>query len=49
VIAGTSHRHVRYRVVIKNGHWLRHRVAALDFRRLITLGLDRDGTGWALT
>lgn len=44
-----GNRRVRYRGVIKNSHWLHHRVAALNLRRLITLGLDHDGTAWALT
>jgi len=43
-----GNRRVRYRGVIKNDHWLHHRAAALDLRRLITLGLDHNGTGWAL-
>jgi hypothetical protein len=39
---------VRYRGVIKNDHWLHHRAAAINLRRLITLGLDRCGNTWAL-
>jgi IS5 family transposase len=43
-----GNRKVRYRGVTKNDHWLHHRTAALNLRRLITLGLDHDGTTWAL-
>ena len=39
---------VRYRGIIKNDHWLHHRAAALNLRRLITLGLNHTGTTWAL-
>ena len=41
-------RKVRYRGVAKNDRWLHHRAAAINLRRLITLGLDRNGTAWAL-
>ena len=34
-----GNRRVRYRGVAKNDHWLHHRAAALNLRRLITLGL----------
>lgn len=44
-----GNRRVRYRGVIKNDHWLHHRVAALNLRRLLTLGLVHDGTTWALS
>jgi IS5 family transposase len=43
-----GNRKVRYRGVAKNDHWLHHRAAALNLRRLITLGLDHDGTAWAI-
>jgi IS5 family transposase len=43
-----GNRKVRYRGVIKNDHWLHHRAAAINLRRLITLGLDRCGNTWAL-
>jgi IS5 family transposase len=43
-----GNRRVRYRGVIKNDHWLHHRAAALNLRRLINLGLGHDGTAWAL-
>jgi IS5 family transposase len=43
-----GNRKVRYRGVTKNDHWLHLRVAALNLRRLLTLGLTRNATGWAL-
>jgi Transposase DDE domain/Transposase domain (DUF772) len=43
-----GNRKVRYRGVTKNDHWLHHRTAALNLRRLITLGLDRTGNTWAM-
>jgi Transposase DDE domain/Transposase domain (DUF772) len=43
-----GNRKVRYRGVIKNDHWLHHRAAALNLRRLITMGLDRTGNTWAI-
>jgi transposase len=44
-----GNRRVRYRGVAKNDHWLHHRAAALNLRRLISLGLDHDGTVWAIS
>jgi IS5 family transposase len=44
-----GNRRVRYRGISKNDHWLHHRVAALNLRRLITLGLDHDGSAWVLS
>jgi hypothetical protein len=44
-----GNRKVRYRGVAKNDHWLHNRAAALNLRRLINLGLHRDGTAWALS
>ncbi len=43
-----GNRRVRYRGVTKNDHWLHHRTAALNLRRMITLGLQRTGTTWAI-
>jgi hypothetical protein len=37
-------RRLRYRGTTKNDHWLHHRVAALNLRRLINLGLAHNGT-----
>jgi IS5 family transposase len=44
-----GNRRLRYRGVIKNDHWLHHRAAALNLRRLINLGVAYDGTAWALS
>jgi Transposase DDE domain/Transposase domain (DUF772) len=41
-------RKLRYRGVTKNDHWLHHRIAALNLRRLIALGLTRHTGTWAL-
>ena len=43
-----GNRKVRYRGVAKNDRWLHHRTAALNLRRLITLGLNHTGTTWAI-
>lgn len=43
-----GNRKVRYRGVAKNNHWLRHRAAALNLRRLINLGLTNTGSTWAI-
>jgi IS5 family transposase len=42
-----GHRRVRYRGVARNQLGLSHRVAAINLRRLVNLGLDHDG-GWVL-
>lgn len=44
-----GHRRVRYRGVTRNQHGLALRVAALNLRRLVNLGLTRGPTGWTLT
>lgn len=46
LVAG-GHRRVRYRGVVRNQMWLSHRIAAINLRRLINLGLDHRG-GWVL-
>ena len=43
-----SNRRVPYRGTIKNNTWIHHRVAALNLRRMITLGLTHDNGTWAL-
>jgi hypothetical protein len=35
-----DNRKLRYRGTVKNDWWLRHRVAAINLKRLIALGLD---------
>ena len=43
-----GNRRVSYRGVRKNDHWLHHRVAALNLRRLLALGLTRINGTWAI-
>jgi hypothetical protein len=43
-----GNRKLRYRGTTKNNWWLHHRVAAVNLRRLITLGLDHTGTNWVI-
>jgi len=42
-------RRVPYRGVEKNNHWLHHRVAALNLRRLLAMGLSIENGTWVLT
>jgi IS5 family transposase len=43
-----GNRRLRYRGIVKNDQWLHHRAAALNLRRLVTLGLDHTGAKWAI-
>ncbi|NDJ91960.1 IS1182 family transposase [Mycolicibacter kumamotonensis] len=43
-----GNRRVPYRGIVKNDAWLHHRVAGLNLRRLITMGLTHTGTAWTL-
>ncbi|HET6908042.1 MAG TPA: IS1182 family transposase [Mycobacteriales bacterium] len=43
-----GNRRLRFRGVVKNNAWLHHRAAAINLQRLITLGLARSGTSWAI-
>lgn len=43
-----GNRRVPYRGVEKNNNWLHHRVAALNLRRLLALGLTFEDGAWAL-
>ena len=43
-----GNRRVPYRGVEKNNNWLHHRAAALNLRRLLTLGLTIQHGTWAL-
>jgi IS5 family transposase len=43
-----DNRKLRYRGVARNDHWLHHRAAALNLRRLITMGVTHTGTTWAI-
>ncbi|MBL7502505.1 IS1182 family transposase [Frankia sp. CNm7] len=44
-----GNRRLRYHGTTKNNLWLHHRAAAVNLRRLVTLGLTHTDTGWALT
>ena len=48
-LVGKHHRRLRYRGVEANRGQLALRVAAINLRRLVNLGLNHDGTTWALT
>ncbi|RPF26248.1 transposase-like protein DUF772 [Georgenia muralis] len=43
-----GNRKVRYRGIAKNDHWLHHRAAAINLKRLLTLGLQRTGGTWVM-
>ena len=43
-----GNRRLRYRGVAKNHAWLQHRVAALNLRHLLALGLTFDDQGWQI-
>jgi len=43
-----NNRKLRYRGTTKNNHWLHHRAAALNLRRLIAMGLTHTGATWAI-
>lgn len=47
-LVARGHRRVRYRGVERNQQWLATRLAALNLRRLINLGLQRGDQGWVL-
>ncbi len=47
-LVANNNRRLRYRGLERNEAWLKVRVAALNLRRLLALGLDYNGT-WALT
>jgi len=47
LVAGRNRR-LRYRGTIKNNAWLHHRTAALNLRRMLILGLNRQNGTWAI-
>lgn len=47
-LVAKGNRRLRYRGVERNEAWLLRRVAALNLRRLVVLGLTRRDGGWAL-
>jgi IS5 family transposase len=48
-LVADGYRRVRYRGVTRNQHGLHVRVAAINLRRLLALGLTHDQGGWVLT
>jgi len=48
LVAG-GNRRLRFVGTRRNDLWLHHRVAALNLRRLLTLGLTRSGGTWLVT
>jgi hypothetical protein len=48
LVAGRNRR-LRFLGTRLNDLWLHHRVAALNLRRLLTLGLTRSSTTWTIT
>ena len=47
-LVAKGHRRVRYRGLARNQLGLSLRVAAINLRRLIAMGLDHHGAGWVL-
>jgi hypothetical protein len=47
-LVAKGNRRLRYRGVSRNQLWLSNRVAALNLRRLVNLGVHHNGEGWAL-
>lgn len=47
-LVARGHRKVPYRGVERNQQWLATRLAALNLRRLVKLGLTRDELGWVI-
>jgi hypothetical protein len=47
-LTANGNRKVRYRGIPKNDAWLQHRLAALNLRRLLNLGLDQHDGAWSL-
>jgi IS5 family transposase len=47
-LVANGNRRVPYRGVERNHQWLATRAAALNLRRLINLGANHDGNGWAI-
>jgi transposase len=43
-----GHRRVAYRGIARNRLWLSHRVAAVNLRRLLNMGLTKTPGGWAV-
>ena len=48
-LTARGNRRLRYHGVAKNNHWLHHRIAGLNLRRLLVLGLQHRDGAWALS
>ena len=46
-LVADGNRRLRYVGSRRNDLWLHHRAAALNLRRLLSLGLHHTGTAWA--
>ena len=47
-LVAKGHRRVRYRGLARNQLGLSLRAAAINLRRLVTMGLDHHAAGWVL-
>ena len=47
LVAGRNRR-LRFRGTALNDLWLHHRVAGLNLRRMLTMGLTRTNEAWAI-
>ena len=47
LVAGRNRR-LRFRGTAANDQWLHHRIAGLNLRRLLNLGLTRTNGAWAI-
>ncbi len=47
-LVAKGHRRVRFRGIAANRLWLAHRAAAVNLKRLLTLGLDHNNGRWTL-
>lgn len=47
-LVADRHRRVRYRGIPRNRLWLAHRAAAINLKRLLTLGLNHNGQTWTI-
>jgi hypothetical protein len=48
-LVADGNRRVPYRGLVRNQQWLSLRVAAINLRRLIAMGLNHHSAGWVLT
>lgn len=48
-LVAKGNRRLRYRGIVRNEAWAHRRVAALNLRRLVVLGLTRQDGNWVIT